>query len=398
MSAKRRRYKAKKVFKRFFVLIVLLALGVASYIAYVNCFGYSNKKDDTVVDEVPEEKKEDKKLIDRERKKNKISMIMTGDALIHASIYQDAYKNGKYDFRHMFTLIKPIVSKYTLAYYNQETILGGTEIGLSTYPSFNSPYELGDAFIDAGFNIVSLANNHTLDRGKTAIENSRKYWNSKDVMVNGSATSMEERNNIDIREVNGIKYTMLSYTNDTNGIPRREEYHVNIYDKDIVKKDIESVRDKVDVLMIAMHWGEEYTHEPVYSQKEQAKYLASLGVDIIIGAHPHVVEPIEYIDDTLVIYSLGNFISAQMNVNQLTGLMVSLSMRKINHRGNSHIIYSDPSAELIYTSSSIGNKRTDFKVYPYSKLNNNILPNYKEYYNHFMKIVTSKSDRVISVP
>ena len=164
------------------------------------------------------------------------SLVMAGDALIHSAVYVDAESGKGYDFNGMLSNIKPIISSYDLAYYNQETILGGTEIGLSTYPRFNSPYEVGDAFINCGFNVVSLANNHTLDRGEKAIINSRKYWNSKDVMVNGSASSLEERNNIDIREKNGITYALLSYTTTTNGLTRKNNYFVNWYDKDIVKK------------------------------------------------------------------------------------------------------------------------------------------------------------------
>ncbi len=148
-----------------------------------------------------------------------ISMVMVGDALIHQSIYQDAYKNGKYDFTKMLSRVKPIISKYDLAYYNQETILGGAKLGVSTYPRFNSPYEVGDAFRDAGFNVVSLANNHTLDRGKQAIINSTNYWKKyPKVLVAGSYGSQSDRDKVQIFEKNGITYTMLSYTTDTNGL------------------------------------------------------------------------------------------------------------------------------------------------------------------------------------
>ena len=228
---------------------------------------------------------------------SEFSMVMVGDALIHRSIYEDAYNGSSYDFTKMMSKIKPITSKYDVAYYNQETILGGTEIGLSTYPRFNSPYEVGDAFIDAGFNMVSLANNHSLDRGKTAIENSVKYWNKhSDVLTAGSYLSELERIEDRIFVKNNISYTMLSYTTDTNGIriPNGENYLVNVYDAEKVKEDIERVRDKVDFLIVAMHWGVEYTNTPVESQKTIAKYLAGLGVDLIIGCHPHVIEPVEY--------------------------------------------------------------------------------------------------------
>ena len=320
---------------------------------------------------------------------------MVGDSLIHGSVYGDAYKDNNYDFTNMLTEIKPIVSRFDLAYYNQETILGGKEIGLSTYPCFNSPYEVGDAFIDAGFNLVSLANNHTLDRGITAINNSCNYWKSKDVYVSGSYCSQEDRDYIKIYEKNGIKYALLSYTTTTNGIriPEGKNYLVNVYDPETVKNDILKYRDKVDLLMVAMHWGEEYTHDIVDEQKEIANYLSSLNVDIIIGSHPHVVEPIEFINNTLVIYSLGNFISAQNGINKLTGLMVSVDIYKKSNEKN--ITLDNVLADLTYTYSN-NNKgyRGNYKIYPYSKLNDSIFSNYNEYYQTYMNIVTSKSDKI----
>ena len=131
---------------------------------------------------------------------------MVGDSLIHQAVYHDV--EGNYDFKPMLSEIKPIISKFDLAYYNQETILGGKDIGLSTYPRFNSPYEVGDAFIDAGFNLVSLANNHTLDRGEQALNNSCNYWKSKNVVTAGSYCSEEDRNEVKIYEKNGIKYVI----------------------------------------------------------------------------------------------------------------------------------------------------------------------------------------------
>ena len=317
-----------------------------------------------------------------------LSVVMVGDALIHSSVYADAESNGSYDFKPMLEEMKPIISKFDLAYYNQETILGGTEIGLSTYPAFNSPYEVGDAFLDAGFNLISLANNHTLDRGSKAINNSCDYWKTKKVYYAGSYCSQEDRDYVKIYEKNGIKYALLSYTTVDNGlnIPGGNKYYLNLYDPETVKKDVEKYRDKVDLLMVAMHWGEEYTHSPVYEQREIAPYLASLGVDIVIGAHPHVVEPIEYIDKTLVIYSLGNFISAQRGIDKLTGLMVSLNVNK--DLITDKITIDNIEAELLYTySNNDKGYRANYKVYPYTRLNENLLPNYNEYYNKYMNIV-----------
>ena len=328
---------------------------------------------------------------------NNASLVMVGDTLMHMAVV-NAYKSGNsYNFDGMFKYIGPIVKEYDLAYYNQETILGGTALKLSGYPQFNSPQQVGDAFIKAGFNLVSLATNHTMDKyyltgGKT-ITNSVNYWKSKkdDVYAAGSYLSQEERDEIVIKEVNGITYGFLSYTEHTNGlaVPSGKSYLCNVYNKDKVKKDVEKYRSKVDLLIVAMHWGEEYTNTPTSGEKEKAKYLASLGVDIIIGCHPHVIQPMTYIGNTLVVYSLGNFVSNQSGYNKLTGLLASCNIEKRTYHGKTTLTVKDATAEFIYT-----NKNDHYIVYPYSKLNNNILSGYKNYYEKFKKIMTSMSNKI----
>ncbi|MDD6879639.1 MAG: CapA family protein [bacterium] len=332
----------------------------------------------------------------------RVSLVMIGDALIHSSIYADAKKGNTYDFKPMFSEIKSLLSSYDLKFYNQETILGGSSLGLSNYPQFNSPYEVGDAFIDMGFNLVSLATNHTLDRGygtnyKTII-NSRNYWDNKtNVIAAGSYISEEQREKIVVQEKNGIKYGLLAYTTLTNGLksPTGKEFYLNVYDKETVKKDIEKIRDKVDLLIVSMHWGIEYSHDVSNSQKEIAKYLSSLGVNIIIGTHPHVVEPIEFIDDTLVVYSLGNFISSQIGVEKLTGLIVDTNIVKTTIDDKVYIKVEEPKADLVYTckASVCGH----FKVYPYNNLNNKILNNYDSYFDKYMSIVRKYDSNIQTI-
>ena len=339
-------------------------------------------------------------------KSTSISLIMAGDNLINDKLYNAAKKSdGSYDFKSMYSYIKDIVKNYDLAYYNQETILGGSEIGVSSYPAFNSPYEVGDATIDAGFNLVSLATNHTLDRGEKAIINSLNYWNNKsNVLTSGSYLSNDDRNKVNIKEVNNITYTMLNYTYGTNGIkvPEGKEYLVNIWPctgnnpdndtkyqeyKKIVKEDILRVRDKVDLLIVAMHFGVEYTHVPTKYQIDMAEFLSSLGVDIIIGTHPHVIMPITYINDTLVIYSLGNFLSAQdtnIDYNTTVGLLSSIKITKnIDKDNNSSIKLSDLNNELIYTTNKDG-----YKVIPFSNPDiKDYLNDYERVYNKYANIV-----------
>ena len=405
MTKKRKRRKLKKGFKIFLVIFSITLISIISYIIIK-----PNKDNKTISKPNILNKNEDKHY--------EASLIAVGDYLIHSSVYKDANRlaNGDgYDFKPMISYIKEIVSNYDIAYYNQETILGGSELGLSDYPTFNSPYEAGDAMLDAGFNLVSLATNHTMDSGKKAVENSCKYWQSKEnVLTAGSYCSEEERNKINIKEINNIKYTMLNYTYGTNGMPVANDYLVNVWPTDIdninnPEKDTKyqaykkQVKDKVDFLIVAMHWGVEYTHEPTAYEKDMASYLASLGVNLIIGTHPHVIQPVTWIDDTLVIYSLGNFISAQYqnkntctNYKCTTELMTSLKIEKDIKNNQTSVKITNVENELLYNYYNQSTWR-NFKVIPFSNPKiKEYLPNYKEVYNTY-KAVVQKMDNEITV-
>ena len=387
--------KKKKKIKVFSIVYILLFFAIAALGIYI---GYRSQYNAKTHFSVSYDK------IDTKKEYN-LKLMMVGDALIHDSVYKAYNKGGnKYDFTDMFKYMKDIVKNYDLAYYNQETILGGKELGLSNYPQFNSPQEVGDAFLNTGFNLVSMATNHTLDKyyttgGKTVV-NSRKYWNTKmdeneELIAAGSYTSKEEQDAVIIREKNGIKYAMLSYTTMTNGIPvpSGKSYTVNVYNKEQVKKDIEKYREAgVDLLMVAMHWGIEYVHYPVQEQKDIANYLASLGVDIVIGCHSHTVQPITYIGKTLVIYSLGNFVSSQTNTDQLIGGFADVSIKKTVYHGKTTLELSDVGADLLYTNKNWSYGR--FVVYPFSKMSNNILSNYKSTYDKYTKYLTAYSKEV----
>lgn len=391
----RNKRKKDKVL-RIFVVLIILIIGI--YFGYNKLLNnHNNISSDSKVN------------VDDNNHSTSISLIMAGDNLINDKLYNAAKKDdGSYDFKSMYSYIKDIVKNYDLAYYNQETILGGSEIGVSSYPAFNSPYEVGDATIDTGFNLVSLATNHTLDRGEKAIINSLNYWNNKsNVLTSGSYLSNNDRNKVNIKEVNNITYTMLNYTYGTNGIkvPEGKEYLVNIWPctgnnpdndtkyqeyKEVVKEDILRVRDKVDLLIVAMHFGVEYTHVPTKYQIDMAKFLSSLGVNIIIGTHPHVIMPITYINDTLVIYSLGNFLSAQdtnNDYNTTVGLLSSIKITKnIDKDNNSSIKLSDLNNELIYTTNKDG-----YKIIPFSN------PDIKEYLNDYERVYNKYANIVRSI-
>ena len=385
----KKRIKLKKTGRIILLFLLLIVLGVFSYEYYDSLHDKEKGK----------EKEQEEEKVVKEPKTYVAKLYMVGDALIHSTLYQDAKTaDGGYDFKPMLELIKPISSKYDLVYYNQETILGGVELGLSNYPRFNSPYEVGDAFIDAGFNLVSLATNHTMDKNEQGVINSVNYWKQhKDkVVYSGQWTSFEEREaeTSQIYEKNGIKYAFLSYTTWTNGLetPVGKEYLNNVYSDEKAAADIEKVRDKADIIIVAMHWGTEYSLGVDDDQTRIANYLSSLGVQLIIGAHPHVVEPVEFINEgkTLVIYSLGNFISDQEGTERLTGLEMVVTIKKfVDVDDTVTVTLEEPTADLIYTKSYYNRKR-NFKVYPYSLLSDDLLRNYNTYYEKYKAIVSSR--------
>ncbi len=388
-----RKVRRLKLGGKIFILCGILLVLISASFCLFNFFLFRSKD---------VSKQQDKNVIKNEEypKRYSFDLFMVGDALIHSSIYEDAkVAANSYDFKPMLEYIKPISSTYDIAYYNQETILGGANLGYSNYPRFNSPDEVGDAFIDAGFNLVSLATNHTMDKGEAGVIHSVNYWSTKkDVIWDGQRTSWEERDKTRIYECNGIKYAFFSYTTWTNGLetPVGKEYLSNVYTPEKAKNDIDKVKGQVDIIIVAMHWGTEYSMGVSDEQVEIANYLSSLGVQLIIGTHPHVVEPVEYINDgkTLVIYSLGNFISDQVGVERLTGLMMEVTINKVETEEGITVSVDSPKAELIYTDSNYGGKR-NFKVYPYSNLDGSILSDYQNYYDEYKSVVSSRYPELV---
>ena len=399
--ARRKRKLKKKFLASIIVFLVVVVGGIYMNYKKENNEGTPNtneninKKDEVKEDEV-----------------YKISMLATGDALIHNAIFWEysvgGRNSGVYNFDGALDYVRDIVSNYDVAYYNQETPFAGGQA--DGYPTFSTPSEFGDAMLKAGFNMVSLATNHTMDKGENGVLNFYNYFKDKDgVVYNGIADSEESRNNFIIGEKNNITYTMLSYTTSTNGIPvpSGKDYLVNVYDAEQVKQDIEAVRDKVDILIVAMHWGVEYASEPNASQIEIANYLADLGVDIIIGCHPHVLQPITMIDDTVVMYSLGNFISNQYGTgdyNKLVGLMATLDITKtVTPEGEVSIEIDNLGGELIFTKYNgdpIATANHDgHVVIPFSKMtDDSYLKDYVRIYEKYTNILESMGTDLNIVP
>ena len=399
--------KIKRKVKRnlFIFLLLITTLFLLSYYGY-NYFFKSN-------DEQPKIKLPIKK--EEPIKTYKASLIATGDGLIHSTVYNAAYNRttATYDFSKMLTYTKEKLKDYDIKYYNQETIFDD-EKAYGGFPMFNTPSKFGKDMIEAGFNLVSISSNHSMDRGAESAKRSADWWKSQEnVLTNGMASSEEMRTNYQIKEVNNITYTMLSYTYGTNGLGgaelNKEPYLVNVYNEELVKNDIAAVRDKVDVLIVSMHWGNEYQQIASETQKAQAKFLADNGVDIILGTHSHCIQPWEWIDDTVVFYSFGNFISNQMGAEQalvrkvgVIGMFATLDITKtVDTKNNTTTIKVDNiGADLNYTyryyNSEIG--RNDYLVIPFSKMESKYLSNYESVYNEFSEVLKKYDDSIIIEP
>jgi len=281
-----------------------------------------------------------------------------GDILIHDWVYNDAKAAAGYNFKPMFEQVKPLLQQPDVLLANQETILGGKTFGISSYPLFNSPQEVGDALIDAGVDIVSTANNHSLDKGEKGQIASLNYMDQIGLSHVGTYRSHEDKQKLKVITKNGIKIGFLSYTYGTNGIPVPEgkEYLVNLIDKEAIKQEIYRAKGVADVLIMSIHWGNEYQRYPVEAQIELAQFLADEGIDVIFGHHPHVLQPMSWIKakdgrDVFVVYSLGNFLSGQYHDYKDIGGMATVEITKEVYDGGKKITINNPQFYPTYVSN-----------------------------------------------
>ena len=272
-----------------------------------------------------------------------LNIKMIGDMLMHEGVtYSGKADDGSFNFDHLFAHIKDDIQAADVAIINQEVILGGAELGISGYPCFNTVYEVGDAIASAGFNVVLHATNHTIDMGAQGVDNCIDYWrkNHPDVGAIGINKTQEDTENIYVYEKGGIKVAVLNYTYGTNGIalPEGRGYIVNLLDEERIKKDVAKAKELANFVVVCPHWGAEYQYEPwneygsMYDQVNWAQLFADCGVDLVIGSHPHVIEPVEWIEGKdgnkmLCYYSVGNFVSQQDAAPRMVGAMADVTIQ-----------------------------------------------------------------------
>jgi poly-gamma-glutamate capsule biosynthesis protein CapA/YwtB (metallophosphatase superfamily) len=266
-----------------------------------------------------------------------ITMIFVGDIMGHDRQISAAWceETQTYDYVHCFQYVKPILSEFDLAFGNLEVTLPG-KAPYAGYPQFKSPDALAYALKDAGFDVMVTANNHSNDGYGAALIHTIDTLRGLGFYQTGTFKNIEERDSLYplLIEENGFKIAVLNYTYGTNGIPDEAPTVVNMINRDLMGKDIEKAKSlEPDLIIALMHWGDEYQLIENKYQSNNAKFLAENGVDLIIGSHPHVLQPIKYVtsgesDSVLTVYSLGNYISNQRRVNTDGGMMFEISYTK----------------------------------------------------------------------
>jgi poly-gamma-glutamate synthesis protein (capsule biosynthesis protein) len=329
------------------------------------------------------------------------NLFIAGDNLIHSTICYYAQKeDGSFDFSPIVENLGSLSEGYDLKYYNQETCLGGAELGLTDFPQFNTPQEAGDAMVNLGFNLVSTANNHALDRGDQQFANSQAYWKKQaeenQVHMAGTYSSWEKQQAIPVYEVNGITYTFFSWTYGTNGIlpPEGKEYEVNVYPgrEEEMLAQIRQADEISDVVIVAMHWGIEYQFNFNAEQQTLAQQLADAGADIIIGNHPHVIEPVAHVGNAVCFYAMGNMLSAQEDISNRISMVGGITIHKTVDGDTTTVTLDNVRADLIYTYDT--SDYSNFKIYAFDQLDDSILPDYQKIYSQYSAIITQADSSI----
>ncbi|MGN0561376.1 MAG: CapA family protein [Candidatus Fimenecus sp.] len=368
--------KAVKVFLSVILALVVVIGGVAIGLTLKNgrqeikpvaapVFGKADKDEDTP-SEVPTEAPTETKA------PVTLRMLSVGDNLIHDGIYEQAKKraggNG-YDFSFCYARVKDTIAAADVATINQETIVAKS-YEPSGYPLFNSPQELGQAVVDTGFDVVNLANNHMLDKTSKGLAEAIDFWDATGLARTGAYKDTQDLESVEYIEKNGLKIGLIGITQYTNGLTLPSDSplkYILTSDEATIERKIKAAKAQCDVVLVNVHWGSEYTTTPAQEQRNLAKKMADWGANVIIGHHPHVLQPVEWIENsdgtrTLVAYSLGNFISQQNTAARVIGGMLHYDITKDFETGK--VTVSNVRFETIVTHYVSGSH--DVQVYPLS--------------------------------
>ena len=300
----------------------------------------------------------------------------TGDNLIHEGLYNQARAradDGGYDFSAAYAPMRDFYAGFAPNWLNQETLVNDA-YEPSGYPCFSTPGDITDALYDLGFRVFSLSNNHSYDKGAGGIAASREHWAAmpEDVVTAGFYDLSDPTAGLALQTVNGITIGYLSYTEHTNGIPTPADTDYGVIylsQTDVIEAQIAALRPACDLLVVSCHWGVEGSHTVTDAQRDTAQWLADAGADLIIGTHPHVTQTAQWLTaadgrQVFVAYSLGNFISAQAQADNMIGAVLGITMEKTTQPdGTVTVALKDPGLYPTVTQYESGYR--DIRVYPY---------------------------------
>lgn len=361
--------------KTFIVFITIALLTFIFLFAIEHFFTEELPADNTInLENTETEPENEPSVVITKKEDQRFSMSVIGDIMCHNSQYKDAYNSstGTYDFSYVFEDIKNYVSEADIAVGNLETTFAGKERGYSNYPRFNTPEQLAYNLKDFGIDVLSTANNHSMDTNFSGIVSTLNYLDDVGISHVGTNATQEDQNKILVKDVNGIKIAFLAFTYGTNGIPVPSDkpFAVNLIDDDFILEQISLAKEQSpDLIFTSMHWGNEYHTKQSAEQERLANLLFANGVDVILGSHPHVLQPMEKrtitledgsTKDCFVIYSLGNFMSGQTKTNTRNSIILNMNFTKSGETGKTTI--DDVSYVPIYMYRASSGSTQRYKV------------------------------------
>ncbi len=283
---------------------------------------------------------DDSKSVKKSDSNVTITISVVGDLMCHSPQFEYA-KVGKdsFDFSPVYRNVKKYLESSDFTFGNLETVTAGKENkGYTGYPLFNTPVNYLDALKSVGFDLLVTANNHSFDRSEKGVLLTIEELIKREINYVGTYTSQNDRDSIRVFDINGIKIAILAYTYGTNGnpIPKGKDYLINLIDFNLIEQDIKTARNNnAELILVHFHFGDEYIREPVKSQREAVEKVIEFGADIIIGGHPHVLQPVNFyhsingkLDTGFVAYSMGNFISNQRDRYKDAGIIITFNITK----------------------------------------------------------------------
>ena len=337
--------KTNKVLISTVSVLLIVFILIAIFYYFKNRSSYENLVQSSKQEvENEKQKKEQDSNNEQEEEPTDVSFTLSaiGDIMCHNTQYLDAYDKttDTYDFSYVFDDISLYTKTADICVGNLETTFAGEEVGYSSYPTFNTPDSLAYELKDIGLDVLSTAGNHALDKGFDGLSRTIDVLNDADISHLGTYKTEEDQNKTLIKYVKGIKIAFVNYAYGTNGIqiPSDKSFCVNLIDENLMKTQLDNAKkENPDIIIACMHWGNEYKTTQNSTQEDLANFLFQNGVDIILGTHPHVLEPMEKRTVTLedgttkdgfVIYSLGNFISDQNAENTRNSIILNLDITK----------------------------------------------------------------------